>query len=160
MWREREREKKKGIHLPTLCPLLIRLASRDSEDFATSCYGMPWEFYADFTEVAADEARHLGWCVQRLKDLGYDYGCMPAHDSLWQCAEATRECLEARLAVVPMVQEARGLDAGKGDESRADGRRRMLLYNASRDTEACTRAPTFFFSLVGELVTLDSQAID
>ncbi len=43
-------------------------------------------FYADFARIADDESRHFGWCAQRLRELGYEYGCMPAHDLLWQGA--------------------------------------------------------------------------
>lgn len=73
---------------------------------------LPRAFYADFAHVAADEARHLGWCLQRLHELGAAYGDLPAHDLLWQGAAASAGDVTARLAVVPMSQEARGLDAG------------------------------------------------
>lgn len=43
-------------------------------------------FYEDFARVADDESRHFGWCVQRLEELGYAYGDMPAHDLLWEGA--------------------------------------------------------------------------
>lgn len=43
-------------------------------------------FYEDFARVADDESRHFGWCVQRLGELGYAYGDMPAHDLLWEGA--------------------------------------------------------------------------
>jgi uncharacterized ferritin-like protein (DUF455 family) len=63
--------------------------------------------------VADDESRHFGWCLQRLAELGHRYGDMPAHDLLWEGAQASAGDLTARLAVVPMSQEARGLDAGQ-----------------------------------------------
>ena len=44
-------------------------------------------FFADFLRIADDESRHFGWCAQRLRELGYEYGCMPAHDLLWQGAQ-------------------------------------------------------------------------
>lgn len=44
-------------------------------------------FFADFARIADDESRHFGWCQQRLRELGYDYGCMPAHNLLWGGAE-------------------------------------------------------------------------
>ncbi|GAQ81095.1 hypothetical protein KFL_000700310, partial [Klebsormidium nitens] len=69
-------------------------------------------FFADFAHVADDESRHLGWVLQRLAELGHAYGDMPAHDLLWRDALKTSGDVTARLAVVPMVQEARGLDAG------------------------------------------------
>jgi hypothetical protein len=62
--------------------------------------------------VAADESRHLSWCLQRLDELGYHYGCMVSHDLLWEGCQLSQHDLGARLAIVPMSQEARGLDAG------------------------------------------------
>ena len=70
------------------------------------------QFYSDFAHVADDESRHLLWCLQRLQELGVAYGDMPAHDLLWQGAQASSGDVVARMAVVPMGQEARGLDAG------------------------------------------------
>jgi uncharacterized ferritin-like protein (DUF455 family) len=70
------------------------------------------DFYADFVRVADDESRHLGWCLQRLGELGHAYGDMDAHNVLWENAEATVDDVAARLVLVPCVQEARGLDAG------------------------------------------------
>lgn len=73
---------------------------------------LPPLFFHDFARVADDEARHLGWCLARLRALGCDYGDAVAHDELWRAAAATAGCALDRLAVVPCVQEARGLDAG------------------------------------------------
>jgi uncharacterized ferritin-like protein (DUF455 family) len=71
---------------------------------------LPREFFADWAGVAADEARHFEWLSARLADLGRHYGDLPAHDGLWEAAAATADDLVARLAVVPLVLEARGLD--------------------------------------------------
>lgn len=71
---------------------------------------LPRAFYDDWVLVAEDEARHFDMLVQRLKELGADYGDLPAHDGLWEAAEKTADDLLARLALVPMVLEARGLD--------------------------------------------------
>ncbi|CAL9771200.1 unnamed protein product [Musa acuminata subsp. burmannicoides] len=70
------------------------------------------EFFADFARVADDESRHFAWCSQRLNELGFRYGDMPAHNFLWRECEKSSEDVAARLAVIPLVQEARGLDAG------------------------------------------------
>jgi uncharacterized ferritin-like protein (DUF455 family) len=70
----------------------------------------PRDFYDDWTAVADDEARHFSMLRRRLIDLGADYGDLPAHDGLWEAAEATAGDPLARLAVVPMILEARGLD--------------------------------------------------
>ncbi|DBA90836.1 hypothetical protein WJX77_005848 [Trebouxia sp. C0004] len=73
---------------------------------------MDQSFYSDFARVADDESRHLSWCLQRLEEQGYAYGDMVAHSVLWDGAQASSGDLAGRLAVVPMSQEAKGLDAG------------------------------------------------
>jgi uncharacterized ferritin-like protein (DUF455 family) len=72
--------------------------------------GFPRGFVDDWLGVGADEAMHFALLDRRLAMLGSGYGALPAHDGLWQAAEATRQDALARLAVVPMVLEARGLD--------------------------------------------------
>lgn len=67
-------------------------------------------FVGDFLAVAADEAMHFALIERKLKTLGSHYGNLPAHDGLWQAAEATAHDVAARLSVVPLVLEARGLD--------------------------------------------------
>ncbi|XP_057796239.1 uncharacterized protein LOC131012315 [Salvia miltiorrhiza] len=69
-------------------------------------------FFADFAHVADDESRHFTWCSQRLAELGFSYGDMPAHGILWAECEKSSNNVAARLACIPLVQEARGLDAG------------------------------------------------
>jgi len=68
------------------------------------------EFVSDFLYVAADEAMHYALLARKLESLGSHYGAMPAHAGLWQAAHTTRHDVAARLAIVPMVLEARGLD--------------------------------------------------
>jgi len=68
------------------------------------------EFVTDFLSVAADEAMHFALLGRRLRALGSYYGALPAHDGLWDAAYETRYDVAARLAIVPMVLEARGLD--------------------------------------------------
>ena len=72
------------------------------------------EFVSDFLSVAADEAMHFALLDRRLRALGSHYGALPAHDGLWDAAQETRHDVAARLAVVPMVLEARGLDVIPG----------------------------------------------
>ena len=71
---------------------------------------MPRAYYDDWVRVGAEEARHFKLLHDRLGELGAAYGDLPAHDGLWQSAQATGGSLIARLAVVPLVLEARGLD--------------------------------------------------
>ncbi|MEO0419340.1 MAG: ferritin-like domain-containing protein [Pseudomonadota bacterium] len=68
------------------------------------------EFVDDFLSVAADEAMHFALLDRKLQTLGSLYGALPAHGGLWQAAHETRHDEAARLAIVPMVLEARGLD--------------------------------------------------
>lgn len=90
---------------------------------------MPKAFYNDWVGVAADEARHFTMLNERLASLGFTYGDFPGHDGLWEAAQNTMDDLAARLALVPMVLEARGLDTapdaakrfrGTGDTETAD----------------------------------------
>jgi uncharacterized ferritin-like protein (DUF455 family) len=70
----------------------------------------PRSFIDDWLSVGADEALHFALLDRRLRSLGADYGALPAHDGLWEAAAETAHDAGARLAVVPMVLEARGLD--------------------------------------------------
>ena len=72
--------------------------------------GRSWAFIDDWIKVAAEEAKHHALLASRLADYGASYGDLPAHDGLWEAAEMTSHDLLARLAVVPLVLEARGLD--------------------------------------------------
>jgi uncharacterized ferritin-like protein (DUF455 family) len=72
--------------------------------------GLPCDFFDDWVGVAAEEACHFELLAGRLAELGACYGDLPAHDGLWEAAAATANDLLARLAVVPLVLEARGLD--------------------------------------------------
>ena len=80
--------------------LIARFASPD----------LPREFFDDWVAVAEQEATHHALVATRLEALGSAYGELPAHDGLWQAAQATAHDLLARLAIVPLVLEARGLD--------------------------------------------------
>jgi uncharacterized ferritin-like protein (DUF455 family) len=72
--------------------------------------GMPQAFYADWVQVAADEARHFSLLSARMATLGCAYGDHDAHNGLWEMAESTADSCLARMALVPRVLEARGLD--------------------------------------------------
>jgi uncharacterized ferritin-like protein (DUF455 family) len=71
---------------------------------------VPISFFDGWMRVAFEEAKHFRLVRDRLRQLGADYGDLPAHDGLWQAAHDTRNDLTARLAVVPLILEARGLD--------------------------------------------------
>lgn len=101
--------------------LAVDMAGRFGAEF-------PRAFVDDWLGVAADEAMHFVLLDRRLRAFGSRYGAMPAHGGLWEAADGTRGDALARLAVVPMVLEARGLDvtpataarfAAAGDEGSA-----------------------------------------
>jgi len=72
---------------------------------------MPAQFCLDWLSVAVDEARHFMMIEGLLRSRGYRYGDFDAHDGLWEMAERTRGDVLERMALVPRVLEARGLDA-------------------------------------------------
>ena len=76
--------------------------------------GMPAEYYRDWIGVAADEGRHFCLLSARLGELGAAYGDLDAHDGLWEMAVKTSESCLTRMALVPRVLEARGLDVTPG----------------------------------------------
>lgn len=86
-------------------------------------------FAQDWVQVGDDEARHFSLVTTRMRQFGLAYGDLPAHNGLWEAADATAENLSARLAVAPLILEARGLDVtpdmidrlrSAGDEESAD----------------------------------------
>jgi uncharacterized ferritin-like protein (DUF455 family) len=83
--------------------------------------GLPPEFYADWIGVAVDEARHFSMLRERLRQLGHDYGDFDAHNGLWEMAVKTAHDGLTRMALVPRVLEARGLDVTPGMIERLRG---------------------------------------
>ncbi len=75
---------------------------------------MPVGFYDDWVKCAEEESRHFEMVCDCLEAMGSHYGALPAHAGMWRAAEDTAEDLMGRLAVVPMVLEARGLDVTPG----------------------------------------------
>ncbi len=76
--------------------------------------GLPRAFYGDWIGVAVEEARHFAMLRERLRQLGCEYGDFPAHDGLWSLALQTAADPLLRMALVPRVMEARGLDVAPG----------------------------------------------
>ena len=72
--------------------------------------GLPNDYYADWIMVVRDEARHFMLLRERLREFDHDYGDFDAHNGLWEMAEKTAHDGLARMALVPRVLEARGLD--------------------------------------------------
>jgi uncharacterized ferritin-like protein (DUF455 family) len=74
----------------------------------------PHEYYNDWLQVAAEEAYHFSLLRERLRTFAHDYGDLPGHDGLWDMARRTAHDPLVRMALVPRVLEARGLDATPG----------------------------------------------
>ncbi|MEK7990836.1 MAG: ferritin-like domain-containing protein [Thiotrichaceae bacterium] len=72
---------------------------------------MPPDFYSDWIQVAGEEALHFSMIRKPLLAMGYDYADLPAHNGLWEMAVETEADVMVRMALVPRVLEARGLDA-------------------------------------------------
>ena len=76
--------------------------------------GMPRDYYSDWLRVAAEEARHFRMLSRRLATIGYGYGDFRAHNGLWDMALRTGGSLLDRMALVPRLMEAHGLDVTPG----------------------------------------------
>ena len=75
---------------------------------------MPIGFVDDWVKAAEEESKHFNLLCDRLEALGSHYGALPAHAGMWRAAEDTAQDFMGRLAIVPMVLEARGLDVTPG----------------------------------------------
>lgn len=75
---------------------------------------MPMGFYDDWVRAADEESKHFNLLCDCLEAAGSFYGVLPAHDGMWRAAEDTAQDFMGRLAIVPMVLEARGLDVTPG----------------------------------------------
>jgi uncharacterized ferritin-like protein (DUF455 family) len=104
--------------------------------------GLPTAYYDDWVQVAADEAYHFGLMHERLRELGHAYGDFPAHDGLWAMARRTAHDPLARMALVPRVMEARGLDVTPGMIER---------LRATGDTDTAARLEIILRDEVGHV---------
>ncbi len=106
--------------------------------------GMPEDFTDDWVKVADEEAKHFLLIRERLLALGSDYGALDAHDGLWEAAENTAHDIAARLAVVPMVLEARGLDVTPG---------MIRRFRNSGDEESAAALEIIYRDEIGHVAT-------
>jgi uncharacterized ferritin-like protein (DUF455 family) len=96
---------------------------------------MPLGFYDDWVKAADEEAKHFNLICDCLEAMGSHYGALPAHAGMWRAAEDTRDDLFGRLAVVPMVLEARGLDVTPG---------MIDIFTRSGETQAIAALSTIY----------------
>lgn len=132
-------------------------------DAALRFAGMPPAYYRDWLGVATDEARHFGWLTARLAQLGFAYGDFPAHNGLWQAAEKTAHDPLARMACVPRVLEARGLDVTPGMiarlEQAGDTETVAILHAILREEVAHVAVGTRWYRWICDQRGLDADAV-
>jgi len=123
---------------------------------------MPREFYADWLQVAVEEAAHFALLRAYLNDHGKDYGDYPAHDDLWEMVRRTDDDVLIRMALVPRVLEARGLDVTPGLQKRlrAVGEVRLveILDVIYREEMGHVRIGTHWFRYLCAERGLDARA--
>ncbi len=125
------------------------IIARFSDYAQSETFNLPIEFYEDWLKVADDEAKHFLMLSERLADFNASYGDLPAHDGLWESAEKTAHDFAARLAIVPMVLEARGLDVTPNMidlmQSQGDEKTAAMLQIIHDDEITHVRAGTVWF---------------
>jgi uncharacterized ferritin-like protein (DUF455 family) len=103
---------------------------------------MPAGFYDDWVKAADEESKHFNLVSDCLERLGSAYGALPAHAGMWRAAEDTRDDILGRLAVVPMVLEARGLDVTPG---------MIEIFRKAGDSGAVDALETIYAEEVGHV---------
>lgn len=103
---------------------------------------LPENYVRDWIRVAAEEARHFQLIRARLQYWGFDYGDFPAHNHLWDMAYKTAFDPLLRMALVPRVLEARGLDV-------TPGIRRKIAQKG--DAETCAALDVIYREEVGHV---------
>lgn len=83
-------------------------------DAAYRFRGLAEDYYRGWLEVAWEEVQHFALVRQQLRHHGYDYGDFPAHAGLWELARKSEHDLLTRMALLPRLMEARGLDVTPG----------------------------------------------
>ena len=131
-------------------------------DAAYRFRGMPDAYYYDWLRVAAEEAKHFALLRDYLADLGYTYGDFDAHDGLWAMAEQTADDVLIRMALVPRVLEARGLDVTPQMRARLvainDARGVTILDVIAHDEVGHVRVGSHWFKWLCEQRGLASEA--
>ncbi len=123
---------------------------------------MPAAYYRDWVRVAEEEAHHFQLLSARLAKLGYRYGQLPAHTGLWEMARETAYDPLVRMALVPRVLEARGLDVTPGISRRlaaiGDAESVAILEIIHRDEIGHVETGTRWFHYLCEQRGLDAEA--
>jgi uncharacterized ferritin-like protein (DUF455 family) len=103
---------------------------------------MPIGYYDDWVRAADEESKHFNLVSDCLEQNGSHYGALPAHAGMWRAAEDTADDLMGRLAVVPMVLEARGLDVTPG---------MIKIFQNAKDKDAVAALEIIYGEEVGHV---------
>ncbi len=103
---------------------------------------MPVGFYDDWVKAADEESNHFNLVSDRLEALGSHYGALAAHAGMWRAAEDTKDDIMGRLAVVPMVLEARGLDVTPG---------MINIFRSAKDNDTVAALEVIYAEEVGHV---------
>ena len=103
---------------------------------------LPIGFYDDWVRAADEESKHFNLLCDRLEAMDSHYGALPAHDFMWQAAQDTADDLLGRLAIVPMVLEARGLDVTPD---------MIALFEKHNDADTVSALKTIYKEEVGHV---------
>lgn len=130
---------------------------------AIAALGLDWrQFVSDWIKVGGEEASHFNALSDRLEDLGASYGALPAHDGLWETAARTADDVLARLALAPLVLEARGLDVTPKIiddlEQVGDAASALILRGIYADEIGHVRLGAEWFRRISEVRGLDPEA--
>lgn len=130
-----------------------------------ACYRfqtMPKQYYADWMRVACEEAKHFLLLHERLSQLNSFYGEHLAHNGLWEMAIKTQHSVVERMALVPRVLEARGLDVTPGMikrlEAVGDKETVAILHIILQEEIGHVEIGTRWFRYACEQQQLDSEA--
>ena len=123
---------------------------------------MPRDYYSDWIQVAREEAYHFSLLQNRLGELEHAYGDFPAHSGLWDLTVKTAHDPLLRMALVPRVMEARGLDVTPDMMNRfraaGDGRTADILKIILRDEVGHVAAGTRWFRYLCDQRGLEPDA--
>lgn len=123
---------------------------------------LPNQYYADWIRIAAEEAYHFQLVDAHLRTLGYAYGDFSAHNGLWDMAMQTNHSALVRMAIIPRVMEARGLDVTPGIINRfaAVGEHKVveILKIIMRDEIGHVEVGTHWFNYLCDKKQLPRQA--
>ncbi len=120
---------------------------------------MPEQYYDDWMKVATEECYHFSMIRQQLQREGSDYGELPAHQGLWDVANYSADDVLHRMALVPRVLEARGLDVTPGMIKRVEDAGydnfAEILKIIFRDEIGHVRIGSFWFNTLCKKRALD-----